>query len=338
VWTAPGRRSSARSTSTEQASPDAGANPTTKADATTETPTGVNLDPWPELSWYAWVADAASSMPRPIDTVRGRYVNSLPGYSVFGGEPESYSEWLRLLPLAGPGTPVRNYRGDVVVPGDDEYLAAVVAIDVGSDNLQKSTDVALRLHAEWRWFVRDHAMLYLTDSRFELPLKRWQAGDELSTKGLSPNWKTVAAPHPRASHADFRVFLDQIFALSDCSALVAESDPVVPERVEPGDFLLHRGRDPEVLMVLDVAKSRTGDRAVMLARSRNPAENIHIIRPNRASLWFPMRPAQPLRVARSQPFNWRELRRLRALRSTPNVACVGSMCPPTSPPPNKTLQ
>lgn len=114
------------------------------------------LDNWPELKWYQWVGDSSRATPEPVDTVVDRFAGYLPnGYSTFADEPETISEWLRLLPLAAPGTPVKNTRGEVVVPGDDEHLAAVVAIDIGSADIQRSADVIVRLQAEWRWFMEE---------------------------------------------------------------------------------------------------------------------------------------------------------------------------------------
>jgi Domain of unknown function (4846) len=270
-----------------------------------------------------------------MDMVMSRFAHSLPGYSVFADEAESWSEWLRLLPLAAPGTPVRNHRGEIVVPADDEHVAAVVAIDIGTGNTQQSADVILRLHAEWRWWVSDLRMLYLTDSGAELPLQKWIAGDRLTTVGGEPTWTRQAAPKAELDHADFRAYLDSVLAWSDGRGLLAESVPLDPAGLEPGAFFLHDSHPAEALIVLDVATSPTGKRAMLLAQALNPAESIHVIRPSRESLWFPVRTDQPVLVPRTKPYGWKELRRLKPLRSRPAVECVGSLCPkavaPTAP-------
>ena len=320
--------------------PHAGAQPSLSASAApsaSSTPSSSaqssdGADPWPELKWYGWIGDTLRSRPEPTDTVLHRFAHSLPGYSVFTDEPDSWSEWLRLLPLAAPGTPVRNFRGEIVVPGDDEHLAAVVAIDIGSENVQQSADVILRLHAEWRWYVNDRRMLYLSDSKAELPLARWFAGERLTTTGAEPTWTRQAAPKPQRDHADFRAYLDGVFTWSDGRALLAESVPLAPEKLEPGAFFLHQGAPAEVLVVLDVATSPAGKRAMLLAQALNPAENIHVLRPNRDCVWFHVRTDQPVRLPRAKPYAWQELRRLTPLRSRPEVECIGSLCPQGPPP------
>jgi hypothetical protein len=63
--------------------------------------------------------------------------------------PRSFGGWLRALPLAPPGTPVRSFDGRVILPEGHESLAAVVTLDVGDRDLQQCADSVIRLHAEW---------------------------------------------------------------------------------------------------------------------------------------------------------------------------------------------
>jgi hypothetical protein len=284
-------------------------------------------DPWPELKWYAWVADASRSRPEPVDTVMHRFTRSLSGFRGFPAELGSFAEWLRLLPLAAPATPVRNHRGDIVVPGDDEHLAAVVAIDVGTEDVQQSADVILRLHAEWRWFRSDFRMLYLSDNELELPLQPRQNGEHLVDAADQSRESPDAAPQSKREYADFRRYLDRVFARSDAPALLAESVALPPQDLEPGAFFLNDRHPAEVLVVLDVATSPTGQRRMLLAQALNPAQDLAVIRPNRDTAWFAVHTDQPVRVPRAHPFAWKDLRRMKRLRSAPEVPCVGSLCP-----------
>jgi len=307
--------------------PPVGAAPSAGPGATGSVRSANGTDSWPELRWYRWVEDSPRGMPKPVDTVMSRFGHSLPGYIVFADEAESWTEWLRLLPLAAPGTPVRNYKGEIVVPGDDEHLAAVVAIDIGAGDVQRSADAIVRLHAEWRWYADDFRMLYLSDARFELPLQRWGKGERLEAVQGQPSWRPQAVAQPKLDHAAFREYLDAVFAWSDGPALLAESELLSPAGLEPGAFFLHDEHPADVLMVLDVATSPAGKRAMLLAQALNPAEDIHVIRPSREAVWFPVQTDQPVRVPRAKPYGWNELRHMKRLRSRPEVACIGSMCP-----------
>jgi hypothetical protein len=204
-------------------------------------------------------------------------------------------------------------------------------VDIAGGDLQTSADVLLRLHAEWRWYRRELRMLYLADSKLELPLQKWAAGERLAAAGGQPRWVARATAKTKLDGADFREYLEAVLASSDGPALLAESVPLAPEALEPGAFLLRQGHPAEVVVVLDVASSPAGKRAMMLAHARNPAENIHVIRPSRDNVWYPVRTDQPVRVLRAQPFSWKDLRRIKRLWSPPEVACIGSLCPKTTP-------
>jgi hypothetical protein len=229
--------------------------------------------------------------------------------------------------LAAPGTPVRDYRGEIVVPGDDEHLGAVVAIDLGPRDSQHSADAVLRLYAEWRWFKEDLRMLFLSDTKLELPLQEWLGGERLVGAGAEPKWIPEAAAEPKPSRAAFREYLDQVLAWSDGPALLAESVPLEPKDLGPGAFFLRPGHPAEALLVLDVGTSPAGERVMLLAQALNPAQNMQVLRPRRDSVWFSVRPDEPVSVPRSGPFSWRDLRRMKRLFSPPDVPCVGSLCP-----------
>jgi len=332
VWGCAGCRCNRQGAKAEQTASSGGATPSASSEPSADVRPAGGANPWPELEWYRWAGDSSRLVPKPVETALHRFAGSLPGYTVFADEAESWTEWLRLLPLAAPGTPVRNYRGEIVVPGDDEHLAAVVAIDTGPENIQQSADVILRLYAEWRWYIDDLRMLYLSDTKVELPLQRWVAGERLVASEGAPTWIRQAQPKPKLDHADFRAYLDGVFTWSDGQALLADSVPLAPENLQPGAFFLHDGHPAQVLIVLDVATAEDGKRAMMLAQALNPAENLHVIRPNRNSVWFPVRTDQPVRVPRAKAYSWKELRRLQRLRSRPEVECTGSLCPQAKPP------
>jgi hypothetical protein len=280
---------------------------------------------WPELTWYHWLGDRAQAAPAPVDTVRSRFELSSPGYVVFADDPNSWTEWLRFLPLAAPGTPVRDAGGNVVVPGNDDHLAGVIAID--ASNHQPGVDAVLRLNAEWRWNVNDLRTLYLSDGGFELPLQRWMAGDRLAIVDGRASWVRQAELAGRLDHATFRAFLESVFLVSSSQALLAESVALAPAALAPGAFFLHPGPRAEALVVLDVATTPSGERVMLLARARSPAESIHVVRPDRASPWFRARPDEQIQVADGPIFSWNELRAMKRLRSRGEGACVGLLCP-----------
>ena len=59
----------------------------------------------------------------------------------------SWGEWLRYLPLRPAGTKARLYTG--ALKDRQDVVAAVVDIDVGTQDLQQCADAVIRLRAEY---------------------------------------------------------------------------------------------------------------------------------------------------------------------------------------------
>src|SRR4051794_9649310 len=85
-------------------------------------PAAKPMDP----SRYAWLP--GTNAPAPVDTLEQRFAPR-PGFRRVALAPESFGAFLRALPLAAPGTPVRSNTGRVIHDAKDRRLAAVVALD-----------------------------------------------------------------------------------------------------------------------------------------------------------------------------------------------------------------
>ncbi|HVY45643.1 MAG TPA: DUF4846 domain-containing protein, partial [Minicystis sp.] len=214
------------------------------------------------------------------------------------------------LPLAPAGTSVATYAGDLVLPGDHEHLAAVVAIDVGARDLMQCADSVIRMHAEWRWSTgaRDEAYHALAGPLMSFP--RYLAGDRPRAAGARLVWEREARPQ-RAEHAAFRRFLDEVFTFANTISLARESSAVARDALRPGDFFVLPGGPGHAVLVLDAARASDGRVALLLGQGFMPAQGFYVVRPSRASAWFVVAPgdaAVPTPFWR--PFPWSSLRRL----------------------------
>ena len=143
---------------------------------------------------YGWLSDERAKYPPATESLLSRF-ETPPGYERVKVEPGSFGAWLRTLPVAAPLTPVTSFKGDVIRPADDEYVAAVVAIDTGSIDLQQSPDVVLRLHAEWMWSSgRADKIRYRGATRMDMPFSRWLKGERLLAGGEGSVWVPRAKP------------------------------------------------------------------------------------------------------------------------------------------------
>jgi hypothetical protein len=256
---------------------------------------------------YDWLDDPGYAGPAPADTLRSRWAAPA-GFARVPLAAGSFGAWLRQLPLAAAGTPVRSYAGDVLYPASDSRIAAVIAIDAGSADLQQCADAVIRLHAEWRWSQgrRDHA--YRAASGILLPFERFTRGERVVADGTRLRWRP--AGRVGADYAAFRRYLDVVFTWANSVSLARQADEVSPDALQPGDFFALGGNPGHAVLVLDLARAVGGRRAALLGQSYMPAQNLHVLRPAAGRVWFSLEPSRDLSTPFWRPFPWSSLRRL----------------------------
>jgi len=260
---------------------------------------------------YAWLGDERE-LPKPDGSLEERFP-APPGYKRVRVEPGSFAEWLRGLPMAPENTPVQSFDGRETLTADDDYLAGVVAIDTGSADLQQSSDVIIRLHAEYLWARGDKdAISYVSATRLSMPFSRWEKGQRLIPDGPNVFWVVKGKPS-EVDHAEFRRYLDAVFNWANSTSVAARSQPVASaEDLQVGDFFLQSQEPSHVAVVLDVAEKSSGERVALLGQARSPAESVHVVRPGKATPWFSVRPPVPILTPHSKALKWSDLRRMTA--------------------------
>ncbi|HEY1532640.1 MAG TPA: DUF4846 domain-containing protein [Polyangiaceae bacterium] len=264
-----------------------------------------------EAQRYRWLGADNLKFPAPVDSLQTRFPTP-PGYQRVAVAPGSFAEWLRGLPLAAPGTPVVNNSGDTVFKADDDYVAAVVAIDVGAGDLQQSADAVVRLNAEWLWASdKSDAISYRSASKLDMPFSRWAKGQRLIASGPNVFWVVKTKPR-EPTYNDFRQYIDAVMLWTNNIALAMRATHVAdPKDLTAGDFFLQTHGKGHALLVLDVAQKPTGERVALLGQAlQSPAQSFHVIRLGHETAWFSMRPPNPVNTPRSAAFSWDELSRL----------------------------
>jgi hypothetical protein len=231
------------------------------------------------------------------------------GYMRVAEAEGSFGAFLRTLPLAPKGTPVTTYRGELVREGDDEYVAAVVALDQSHADLQQCADSVIRLHAEWLWSRGRRDASYEASSGAPMPFARWMNGERAVAKGTGLAWQKSRVAGGR-DHDAYRAWLDDVFAYANTVSLARTSKSVMPADLRAGDFFIHPGWPGHVVLVLDVARDTQGHAAVLLGQGYMPAQSFHLMRPSRESPWFRLDPEAPVTTPFWREFEWSELRRL----------------------------
>ena len=261
-------------------------------------------EPKRDFTRYPWLGEAG--VPEPVGSLRERF-EPPPGFTRLKLEAGSFGEWLSGLPMTAPGTPVRTWRGDILLPADDQRIAGVVALDIGKADLQQCADAVIRLHAEWSWMRGERNVSYRAASGLDLPFERWARGERIRVQGASIAW--AQGGRPVAHHAGFRKYLDTVFAWANTVSLAKQAKSVKEADVRPGDFFVLPGNPGHTVLVLDMAVSKKR-RIALLGQSYMPAQSFQVLRPRAGAVWYELDPEQDVATPFWRPFPWSSLRRL----------------------------
>ncbi len=219
---------------------------------------------------YPWLA----TQPTPAQRLAQR-IAVPPGCQRVPVAAGSWGEWLRGLPLRPAGTPARLFNGRL--KDNQSVVAAVVAIDPGTTDLQQCADAVMRLRAEYLFSVNFNKIHFHLTTGYDAWFSDYLAGTTFRVQGE----QVYPAPKPAeaATHAALGRYLLPVFGYAGTLSLSREVQPVPLAQAQPGDVLVHGGSPGHAVLVADVAENtRTGQRYLLLMQSYMPAQNIHLLR------------------------------------------------------------
>jgi hypothetical protein len=239
-------------------------------------------------SAYPWPRSAASDG----GTVESRF-QPPDGYARVAVAEGSFGAWLRGLPLLPgrpdvllhDGTPKRNQTAQI----------AVIDLDVGKRDLQQCADAVIRLRAEYqRWAGRGRDVCFRFTNGEPAAWARWADGYRPVIEGRRTSWARTAKA--AGGYSAFRDYLTAVFRYAGTASLERELAP--SDRVEPGDVFIEGGFPGHAVIAIDVAESPAG-RAVLLAQSYMPAQQVHVlVNPGDPAMspWYRYDPSSSLRT------------------------------------------
>lgn len=231
------------------------------------------------------------------------------GFQRVSVKPRSYAAWLRHLPLLAPGTPVRSFRGRLLLGANHRALVAVADLDVGKRDRQQCMDTIMRLRGEylfWRGQPDRTAFAWAGGRRFGY--KHWRRGLRPVKEGR--RWSFVKKRGPWSGYRSFRSYLGYMFSWTGTIHQRGERK-VKPAALRAGDFFIQAGSPGHAVIVLDLATNKRGDRVALLGQGFMPAQDLHVLRGSEAG-WFPLAPPKVVVTPLwPKPFAWSDLRRFR---------------------------
>jgi len=221
-----------------------------------------------DLAPYPWLSAPAAG------SIEGR-IGAPKGFERMSARPGSFAAWLRGLPVKPGRPPVHLFNGGLKF--DQEAHHAVLDVDVGKRDLQQCADAVMRLRAEYLRQADAGEICFRFTDGTPARWTEWKQGMRPRISGRKTEWQKTAGAD--ASYASFRRYLDIVFGYAGTLSLARELEPVAdPGRIEAGDVFIQGGSPGHAVLVVDVAQDAQGRRAVLLAQSYMPAQDIHVLR------------------------------------------------------------
>jgi len=188
----------------------------------------------------------------------------------------AFGEYLRNLPLKPHGAKVTYYNGDTKFR---QVYDGVIDMEIGTRDLQQCADAVIRLRAEYLFEQQEYSQIHFNFTNgFKAEYAKWREGDRISVSGNQVSWVRGNSSNPQ-SYADFRKYLDTVFAYAGTLSLSQELKTKDLKDMQIGDVFIQGGSPGHCVIVMDMASHQeTGEKLFMLAQSYMPAQDIHILK------------------------------------------------------------
>ena len=190
---------------------------------------------------------------------RAKTIGDIPvpaGFSRVEADAGSYSDFLRRQPLKEKGAKIELFTGG---NANYQWLGAAVIDNTLLSNYEQCADVTMRLRAEYLW----------QQGRYS----------EICFQNVNKKEMRYAGG---ASRKSFEKYMRQVYGMCSTYSVFHETKPRSIEDVQPGDVLVYPARPGRkyghAVIVVDVARNKSGKVAIICAEGNTPARSQHIVR------------------------------------------------------------
>jgi hypothetical protein len=198
------------------------------------------------------------------------------GYTRVSVNPNTFSSFLRTLPLKPDGTPVHYYNG-TIKPNNHIYTA-VVDLPLSTKNVQHSPDAVVRLISEFFYQQKHFEAIAFHAEKEKISFTDFAKGD--------------------FSKQSFHSYLDYLMERMSTPSFCLDLKLVELNNINIGDiFVQNTLPNGHAVIVVDIVENRKGEKLFLLAQGFHPAQDIQIIsNPNREDInpWYQLKEGELL--------------------------------------------
>ena len=245
----------------------------------TQSTTTKNPDPTPTIN-----TTESTIINDEGQTIQTRFSPPV-GFTRTDIEESSFANYLRQLPLKPAGTKVKYFNGNTK---HLDVYDAVVDMEISNRDLQQCADAIMRLQGEYLYSTKAYDMIsFNLTNGFKMEYSKWMAGNRLAVEGNRTSWRKTA--EPSNTHKDFRNYMEVVFAYAGTISLANELRPKNIKDLAAGDVFIIGGSPGHAVIVVDVAKNKSGEKVFMIAQSYMPAQETQILKnknDDKLSPWY----------------------------------------------------
>lgn len=187
----------------------------------------------------------------------------------------SFEYFLQNFPLKPTNAKVHLYNGEL--KKNQDVHAAILDIDVGSQDLQQCADAVMRLRGEHLYKIKNYNDLHFNFvDGFQAEFSKWIQGNTIAFNNGKSYW--LASTKANKTYQSFRQFMNIVFGYASTLSLAKELTSQNIKDIKPGDVFIRGGSPGHAVIVVDVAQNKEGKKCFMIAQSYMPAQEIHILK------------------------------------------------------------
>ena len=218
-------------------------------------------------------------------TIKTRFIPPT-GFSRLQTKSTTFASYLQNFKLKPHNAKVHLYNGKLKYRQD--VHSAVLAIDVGTRDLQQCADATMRLRAEYLYHQKQYDKISFNFTNgFKASYSKWRQGHRIKVNGNKVSW--IKSNSESKSYKSFRKYLVMVFSYAGTLSLEKELPTVLLDDLKIGNLFIQGGSPGHAIIVVDMAVNEQGEKVFLLAQSYMPAQEIHILKnPNNTELspWY----------------------------------------------------